>query len=34
MKPMEARMPTREETRLRAPMMRVPVLREAHPKHF
>ena len=31
MKLMEARLPMREETKLRAPMMRVPVLREADP---
>ena len=34
MKPMEVRMPMKEVTRLREPMMRVPVFREAHPKLF
>ena len=34
MKPMEARMPMTEATRLREPMMRVPVFREAHAQQF
>ena len=34
MKLMEARMPMKEATRLREPMMRVPVFREAHAQQF
>ena len=32
--PMEARMPMKEATRLREPMMRVPVFREVQPQKF
>ena len=34
MQPMETRMPMTEATRLREPMMRVPVFREAHAQQF
>ena len=34
MKPIEARMPMTEATRLREPMIRVPVFREAHAQQF
>ena len=34
MKPMEVRMPMKEATRLREPMMRVPVFREMQAQQF
>ena len=34
MQPMETRMPMTEATRLREPMIRVPVFREAHAQQF